>query len=239
VDNLADAVLVATGLAAVAYFVVILVSRQITATERSRVWSFVPLFIANAVFWSLYQQQFTVVTIYSDKRLDRDLFGWEMPVSWVQSINPVMIILLAPVFAWAWTTLGPRQPSTPVKFGIGTVLMGVAFLLFLPVPAGAHAAPLLALVGILLVFTLAELFISPVGLSLSTKLAPGRFETQMVALYFLSVAIGTAMAGKLAGYYDWQDEGGYFAVLGLIAVVVGLLVLVATRPIRRLMAGVH
>src|SRR5699024_313109 len=99
------------------------------------------------------------------------------------------IILLAPVFAAAWTRLGPRQPSTPVKFAIGTVLMGGAFLLFLPVPGGEHTAPLLALTGILLVFTLAELFISPVGLSLSTKLAPRRFTTQMVALYFLSVAL--------------------------------------------------
>jgi proton-dependent oligopeptide transporter, POT family len=237
--NLADVVLWITSVAAVVYFVVMLASSHLDDVERSRVWSFVPLFVCNAVFWSLYQQQFTVVTVYSDKRLDRDLFGWEMPVSWVQSINPVMIIVLAPVFAAAWTRLGPRQPSTPVKFGVGTVLMGVAFLLFLLVPGGEQQAPLLALTGILLVFTLAELFISPVGLSLSTKLAPRRFSTQMIALYFLSVAFGTAMAGKLGGRYDWTDEHGYFLVLGLVAVAVGALVLVATRPIRRLMAGVH
>jgi proton-dependent oligopeptide transporter, POT family len=238
-DNLSDVVVGVTVVASVAYFVVMIASRHITATERSRVCSFIPLFVANAVFWSLYQQQFTVVTIYSDKRLDRDLLGWEMPVSWVQSINPVFIILLAPVFAAVWTRLGPRQPSTPVKFGIGTVLMGVAFLLFLPVARGEHAAPLLALTGILLVFTLAELFISPVGLSLSTKLAPQRFTTQMVALYFLSIALGTAMSGKLAGSYDWRDETAYFLALGVVAVVVGLAVLVATKPIRRLMAGVR
>lgn len=238
-ENLSDIVVGVTVVAAIAYFVVMLASREITAVERSRVWSFVPLFVANAVFWSLYQQQFTVVTIYSDKRLDRDFFGWEMPVSWVQSINPVFIILLAPVFAAAWTRLGSRQPSTPVKFAIGTVLMGLAFLLFLPVPGGEHTAPLLALAGILLVFTLAELFISPVGLSLSTKLAPRRFTTQMVALYFLSIALGTAMSGKLAGYYDWHDEGGYFLLLGLAAVAVGLALLAAVKPIRALMAGVH
>lgn len=238
-DNLSDVVVGVTVVAAIVYFIVMLASREITAVERSRVWSFVPLFVANAVFWSLYQQQFTVVTIYSDKRLDRGFFGWEMPVSWVQSINPVFIILLAPLFAAAWTRLGSRQPSTPVKFAIGTVLMGLAFLLFLPVPGGEHTAPLLALTGILLVFTLAELFISPVGLSLSTKLAPRRFTTQMVALYFLSIALGTAMSGKLAGYYDWHDEGGYFLVLGLAAVAVGLALLVAVKPIRALMAGVH
>lgn len=238
-DNLSDTVIWVTLAAAVAYFAVMLASRHVSTVERSRVWSFVPLFLANVVFWSLYQQQFTVVTIYSDKRLDRNLFGWEMPVSWVQSINPVFIILLAPVFAAAWTRLGPRQPSTPVKFGIGTVLMGVAFLLFLLVPGGENTAPLLALAGILLVFTLAELFISPVGLSLSTKLAPRQFATQMVALYFLSIALGTAMSGKLAGYYDWTDETAYFLWLGLVAVLAGVVVLAATKPIRRLMAGVH
>jgi proton-dependent oligopeptide transporter, POT family len=74
------------------------------------VWSFVPMFLASFVFFSLYQQQFTVVTSYSDQRLNRDLFGWEMPVSWVNSINPVFIIVLAGVFAALWTKLGPRQP---------------------------------------------------------------------------------------------------------------------------------
>jgi POT family proton-dependent oligopeptide transporter len=238
-DNLSDVVIWVTVIAAVAYFAVLLASRQVGGVERSRVWSFVPLFVANVVFWSLYQQQFTVVTIYSDTRLDRNLFGWEMPVSWVQSVNPVFIILLAGVFAAAWTRLGPRQPSTPVKFAIGTVLMGLAFLMFLPVPSGEHAAPLVALAQILLVFTLAELFISPVGLSLSTMLAPQRFTTQMVALYFLSIALGTALSGKLAGYYDWHDETSYFLVLGLVAVAVGLLLLAVTNPIRKLMAGVH
>jgi len=237
--NLSDWVVGITVAAAIGYFAMLLTSSHVTTVERSRVWSFVPLFITNAVFWSLYQQQFTVVTIYSDERVDRDFFGWEMPVSWVQSINPVFIIVLAPVFAAVWTRLGPRQPSTPVKFAIGTVLMGVAFLLFLPMPSGENTVNLLALAGVLLVFTLAELFISPVGLSLSTKLAPAMYHTQMVALYFLSVALGTAMSGRLAAYYDPDDETGYFLIIGLVAIVVGVLVFVFTGPIRRLMAGVH
>jgi len=237
--NLADWVLGVVSVASVAYFVVILTSSEISDTERSRVWAFVPLFVCNAVFWSLYQQQFTVVTIFSDKRLDRDLFGWEMPISWVNSINPVMVIVLAGVFAAIWTRLGERQPATPIKFGLGVVIMGLAFWAFLLAPGGKNTTPLLLLGGILLVFTLAELLISPVGLSLSTKLSPERFKTQMVALYFLSVAFGTAMAGKLAGRYDPNDETGYFLLLGAVAVATGLLVLALTRPITRLMAGVR
>ena len=239
-DKLSTIVIVVSALAAVAYVVVILSSRKVHRVERQRVLAFIPLFIASAAFWSLYQQQFTVVTFYSDERLDRNLFGWEMPVSWVQSINPVFIILLSGVFAALWTRLGDRQPSTPIKFAAGTVIMGVAFLLFLPLAGGGpHSAPLLALIGILLVFTIAELLISPVGLSVTTKLAPNAFRTQMVALFFLSIALGTAASGTLAKYYSEDAEVVYFGVLGAIAIVLGLALAALTPMIRRLMNGVR
>ena len=238
--RLSTIVVVLSILAAIGYFVVILTSHKINDVERRRVYAFIPMFVASAAFWSLYQQQFTVVTIYSDKRLDRDLFGWTMPVSWVQSINPVFIIVLSGVFAALWTWLGHRQPSTPVKFGAGTIVMGVAFLLFLPFAGGgANSVPLLGLVGILLVFTVAELLLSPVGLSLSTKLAPEAFRTQMVSLFFLSVALGTAMSGTLAGYYSEDHEVPYFGLLGAVAVVIGLVILAISRPVGRLMGGVR
>jgi POT family proton-dependent oligopeptide transporter len=239
-ENLADVVIGLTIVAAVAYFGVILTSKKITRMERRRVLAFIPMFLTSAAFWSLYQQQFTVVTVYSDKRLDRSILGWEMPVSWVQSINPVFIIVLAGLFAAMWTRLGSRQPSTPMKFAGGAALMGVAFLLFIPMAGGgANSAPLLGLIGILLVFTLAELLLSPVGLSLATKLAPEVFKTQMVALFFLSVALGTAMSGYLAKFYSPDHEGGYFGVLGVVALGIGIVLAVFSRPIRRLMSGVH
>ncbi|MEV7037503.1 peptide MFS transporter [Amycolatopsis sp. NPDC051061] len=238
--NLADVVVWVVGVISVIYFLVILTSRKITGDERSRVFSFIPMFIASAAFFSLYQQQFTVVAAYTDQRLNRDLFGWQMPVSWVNSINPVFIIVFAPILAALWTKLGERQPSTPIKFVLGTVLMGVAFLLFLPmVGSGQNASPLLAMVGILFVFTIAELCLSPVGLSLSTKLAPAAFRTQMVALNFLSISFGTAMSGKLAEYYSVDDEAPYFGTVGGVAIVIGLLLLAATPFIRKLMKGVH
>ena len=237
--RLADIVIWVSAVASVAYFAVILSSRHVDATERSRVVAFIPMFLCSAVFWSLYQQQFTVVTIYSDKRLDRNLFGWEMPVSWVQSINPVFVIVLSGVFAAIWMRLGDRQPVTPVKFGVATILMGLAFWLFLLMPSGENSVPLLGLGLILLVFTVAELLISPVGLSLATKLAPRMFVTQMVALFFLSIALGTAMSGKLAERYDPADETPFFLWIGLAAVVTGVVVLALTKPISRLMKGVR
>lgn len=239
-DNLALIVIIATIGATIAYFAVIISSRLITSVERSRVFGFIPLFIVSVGFWSLYQQQFTVLTIYSDKRMDRTIFGWEMPVSWVQSINPIFIIILSGVFAAIWTKLGTRQPPTPVKFALGAIVMGAAFLLFLPwADGGANTTPLLAVVGILFVFTVAELLISPVGLSVSTKLAPKAFHTQMVALFFLSVALGTAIAGWAAQFYNPDDEVPYFTVLGIIAIALGAALLLAVKPVLALMRGVR
>jgi len=237
--NLATIVILVSLAAAVLYFVVILRS-DITVVERKRVIAFIPMFIASVAFWSLYQQQFTVVTIYSDKRLNRDIFGWEMPVSWVQSINPIFIIILAGVFAALWTKLGSRQPSTPIKFALGTATVGIGFLLFLFMAGGGpHSAPLLGLTGILFVFTVGELLLSPVSLSLATKLAPAAFRTQMVALLFLSVALGTAVSGELAKFYSEKNEVAYFGILGAIAIVIGVLLAAFSRPIRALMGGVH
>jgi POT family proton-dependent oligopeptide transporter len=239
-QNLALVVIAVTIVAAVAYFAVILSSRLLDGKERSRIVAFIPLFITNAAFWSLYQQQFTVVTIYSDERLDRDLFGWEFPVSWVQSINPIFIIILSGVFAAIWTKWGDRQPSTPLKFAAGTVVMGLAFWLFLFwAGGGKNSTPLLAVVGILFVFTVAELLISPVGLSASTKLAPHAFQAQMVALYFLSVALGTAMAGQLATLYAPATEGIYFGVIGAVAVAIGIALALLSPWVLRMMRGVR
>ena len=224
----------------VGYFALLLRSSRVDRTERRRVLAFVPMFLASVAFWSLYQQQSTVVALYADTQLDRDLFGWTVPASWVQSINPVFIILLSGAFAALWTRLGRRQPSTPVKFAAGTAVMGVAFLLFLPMAGSTPgSAPLLGLVGILLVFTVAELLLSPVGLSLSTKLAPAAYRTQMVALWFLSTAIGTSLAGVLAGNYTVSGQSTYFGVLGGVAIALGVVLAAATPVIRRLMSGVH
>jgi POT family proton-dependent oligopeptide transporter len=163
-----------------------------------------------------------------------------MPVSWVQSINPVFIIILSGVFAAMWTKLGDRQPSTPIKFALGSIVMGVAFLLFIPMASTVpNSAPLLGLIGVIFVFTIAELLISPVSLSLATKLAPHAFHTQMVALLFLSIALGTAMAGVLAEYYTVEDQVAYFGILGAVAIVVGALLAIFAPPIRKLMSGVR
>jgi POT family proton-dependent oligopeptide transporter len=203
--------------------------------------SFIPMFVASVAFWALFQQQFTVIAIYSDQRLDRTLGGWEMPASWVQSINPLFIIVFAAVFAAMWVRLGDRQPSTPMKFALANLIMGAAYLVFL-LFVGNTATPLLGIVGILFLFTMAELLLSPVGQSLATKLAPEAFKTQMVALFFLTVSIGSALSGVLAGYYDAEDpaaERSYFLVLGVASIAVAVVMALLAPWIKKKMLGVR
>jgi len=226
--------------AAVAYFVVMLTSPKVDATERTRVRAFIPLFIANAVFWSLFQQIFTVLAIFSDERMNWSIFGWTAPSNWIGSIEPVWIIVLSPLFALIWTRLGTRAPTTPRKFAYGVIGMGLAFLLFLPTAGTTgRAVPALLVAGVLGVFAVSELLLSPIGLSVTTKLAPEVFRAQMMALYFFSVGLGTSMSGVLARYYDPDREFAYFGIIGLVAVAAGLIVFAIAPRISRLMEGVH
>ncbi|HEX7351927.1 MAG TPA: oligopeptide:H+ symporter [Brachybacterium sp.] len=242
-NNLATVVAALAVLGAVVIFALLLTSKKLDADERSRVVSFIPLFIGTAAFFALFQQQFTVITLYSDTRLDRVLSlpflgDWTMPISWVQSFNPFFIIVLAPVFAALWTKLGTRQPGTPRKFGVGIILMGSAFLLFLPM-ASVVSVPVLWIAMIMLVATIGELWLSPVGLSLATKLAPRSYPVMMMALYNLSVALGTSLSGALATFYSAENEVAYFGALGAVTISIGVVMLLVAKPVSRGMRGVR
>jgi POT family proton-dependent oligopeptide transporter len=226
--------------ASVTYFIVMLTSSKVAAIERTRVRAFIPLFIANAVFWSLFQQIFTVLAVYSDERMNWSIFGWTAPSSWIGSIEPVWIIVLSPLFAIMWTRLGKRAPTTPRKFAYGVIGMGLAFLLFLPTSGTTgKAVPALLVMGVMAVFAVSELLLSPIGLSVTTKLAPEAFRAQMMALYFFSVGLGTSMSGVLARYYDAAHEFAYFGIIGAVAILAGVVVFAISPWISRLMEGVH
>lgn len=239
-DELPEAITIVAALAAVALFAVILSSPKITAVERSRVWAFVPLFVVNVGFWTVYLLSFTLVAVYGNDRTNLDLFGWQMPAAWVQSINPIFILVLSGVFAALWTKLGRRQPGTLVKWSLGIFFCGLAYLLFLPfVATGDHGTPLWGVIAIIFVWTVGELLFSPTGLSLTTKLSPSAFTSQMFALYFLSLSIGGALSGVLAQLYNESDEAPYFAALGIATLVLGVVMLLLTPLALRLMKGVR
>ena len=203
-----------------------------TEVEKSRILGYIPMLVVGVIFFAIFQSQFTVLAVYADQRADLNLFGWQMAPGQVTSFNPVFIILFSPVFAWLWTKLGSRQPSSPMKFGVASIIIGVSLFFFLPYVGGeANSTPIFVLIWILFLFTMGELMLSPVGNSLATKVAPEAFQSRMMAVWMLAVSMGTALSGTLGAMYDPTSaaaEYSFFITLAIAAIVVGL-ALIAVR----------
>lgn len=216
-------------LAAVVLWVQLYTSHLTTSEEKSRLVGYIPLFISGVLFFGIFQQQFTVIALYADQRLNRVIFGYELSPALVQLINPIFIVIFSGVFAAMWTKLGNRQWSSGVKFGVANIIIGISLFFFLPfVGGGENSTSLFAIVWILFLFTMGELMLSPVGNSLATKVAPRAFPSRMMAIWMMAVSTGTALAGSLAGYYDPKDpqaEFLFFIILGAISIVLGVILI--------------
>jgi POT family proton-dependent oligopeptide transporter len=238
---------------AFAFFGYVLLFSKLSAEERKRVAVIAIFFLCAATFWAGFEQQATTFNLFALDFTDRSwLGGWfpdgVHPASWYQSANPVFIVIFAPFFAWIWVALGARNlnPSAPIKFGLGLVLLGVGFLVMvfaaeLVVATGGDVAPTWLLVAYL-VHTFGELCLSPVGLSNVTKLAPPRFVGQMMGTWFLGSAVGNLFAGLIGGEIGGAEASEMPARLmemTLVGVGAGLLMLVFSRPIRNWMGGIR
>lgn len=224
-----------------AYFVVMYRSKKTTETERSRILAYIPLFIAAVMFWSIQEQGSTILAAYADTRTDLEFAGITISPAWFQSLNPLFIITLAPVFAWMWVRLGNRQPSIPRKFSLGLLFAGLSFLvILLPAYFGGTDALVnpLWLVLSYFIIVLGELCLSPVGLSATTKLAPVAFSAQTMSLWFLSNAAAQAINAQLVKFYTPENEMMYFGIIGGASIVLSILLYIASPLIQRFMKGV-
>ncbi|MGV1006254.1 MAG: peptide MFS transporter [Candidatus Nanopelagicales bacterium] len=227
----------------VAYFVKIFRTPNLTAIERSRVTAFASfIFIGAAMFWMLFDQSGGTLNLFAENHVDRHLFGWEMPTAWLQSLNPMFIIFFAGAFAALWQAWGDRAPSTPVKFSVAVLLIGVSFAA-MAIPGRAadnnQSSGVWILVVLYLVQTLAELLLSPVGLSASSQLGPKGMESQMLALWFMATSVGNTIGGQVARFTEGMGLAKQFSVFGWSAIVLGLIMLAFSPRVKKLMAGVH
>ncbi|CAH0417386.1 peptide MFS transporter [Periweissella fabaria] len=222
----------------VIYFVTMLTSRKTTREERSRVRAYIPLFLAAMLFWSIEEQGAAILALFARDQV-------RLPVgfnaAWLQSLNPMFIMLYTPIFALLWVKLGKRQPKTPTKFGIGLVFAGISFLT-MAIPGfffGINnlVSPLWLILSWALV-EVAELLISPVGLSATTKLAPRAFRSQMMSMWFLSDAAASAINAQLVQFYTVNTEVRYFTIAGGVTIIAGLLLLTQIKKITAAMIGV-
>ena len=230
-----------------AYFGYLLFFGRLDREEKKRVGAVFILFLAAAAFWSGFEQAGSSLNIFAADYTARQLPGFEIPATWFQSVQPLFIILLSPLFGYLWVQLARRNlnPSAPFKFAIGLIQLGLGFLLMVfaaRIAVGTGKAGPMWLVATYFLHTTGELCLSPVGLSTFTKLAPKRFMSQMMGVWFMADALGNVIAGLIGGKFSPDQVTqmpGLFMQVVLFTVGGGILLLVFTRPIRKLMGGVE
>ena len=215
-----------------------------TPVEWGRIAAVVVFFAFAALFWAAYEQAASTLNLFVDRYADRTVLGWTVPSSWFVAIQPLFVILLSGVFAWLWVWLGPREPSTPAKFSLGLLFVGLSFVLLLPAGAiaqrgGGVLVSSLWLVGAYFLQVVGELCLSPVGNSAVTKLAPPRIVGMMMGVWFLSIAAGNKLAGWVAGLSASVPLTTLFGALAGVTLGAAVVLFLLLHPVRRLMGGVH
>lgn len=235
------------GIAAV-YFAYMLLFAGLDSVEKKRMLVILFLFIGCALFWAGFEQTGASLNLFAERYVDRfvDAFNFEIPTAWFQSLNSIYILIFATPFSMLWVALAKRNldPSAPAKFGLALILLGLGFI-FMVIAAnivsqGGQAMPYLLALTYLL-HTYGELCLSPVGLSYVTKLAPPRYVSQMMGVWFLATSVGNLSAGLLAGMFESDNleaMPGQFMQFVYFATAAGIVLLLLSKPVKKLMGGV-
>ncbi|MSR06619.1 MAG: MFS transporter [Gemmatimonadetes bacterium] len=218
-------------------------AQPFTAVEWKRIAAVGVFFMAAVLFWSAFEQAGSSLNLFADRMTKLEALGRPFPSSWFQAINSAFLIALAPVFAWVWVSLKKREPSSPAKFTIGLLFVGLGFLLLVPAATMAQGSGVLVspwwLVGVYFLHTIGELCLSPVGLSVVTKLAPVRIAGLMMGVWFLATSIGNKVGGYVAGFFDSFPLPSLFGAVAGTTIGAAVILALLIKPIRRLMGGIH
>lgn len=210
----------------------------LTHGERRRVWALVALCALNVVFWAVYEQQGNTMQLWADEQtVWPTLFGWQVPSPWYQSFNPLVIFLFTPLLALLWARQASRrtEPSSVAKMAIGCLLAGLSFVLMTAGAwvVGGGKGSLFWPLATTLILTIGELYLSPIGLSLVTKVAPARIVSMMMGIWFLSSFFGNYLSGWIGTFYGRLPREGFFLLLATLGFAAGLAILAFNRPLRR------
>lgn len=223
------------------YFIMMLNSKKVTKPEKSRVIAYIPLFIAAAIFWAIEESGSVVLALFAEQRTVLHIGSWHFAAANFQTLNPLFIMILTPVFVALWDHWR-KQPSAPGKFSAGLVFAGLSYLLMaLPgmmYGTAGRVSPFW-LVGSWFIVEIGEMLISPIGLSVTTKLAPQAFKSQMMSMWFLADSAGQAVNAQIVKYYSSATEVPYFMIVGIVSIAFGIILMFFVKKIHSLMDGVN
>ncbi len=212
--------------------------RPLTREEWKRVWALGLLCFLNIVFWAIFEQQGNTLQLWADQRTDWTLLGIEIPSTWYQSFNPLFIFMFAPLISILWMKMARKgwDTSSVTKMGIGCVLCGAAYIVMImaakTVPEASKGS-VMWLISTTWLFTMGELYLSPVGLSLVTKLAPRPILSMMMGMWFLSSFFGNYMTGAIGMLYDVMSKDAFFTMLTAMGIATGLVFFILKNPLNR------
>jgi proton-dependent oligopeptide transporter, POT family len=218
--------------------------------ERQRLWVIGILTFFVIFFWAGFEQAGSSLTLYTDKYINRYVGSWEIPTTFFQSFNPILIVALAPVFAWFFTSKLGSKISTPVKMSLGMMLLGLGFLFMImatfevkttgsgETEVVQHKAALIWLLLTYFLHTIGELCLSPVGLSMITKLAPIRLASLMMGVWMLSSFFANMLGGYIAMYTEVMGAYTIFLSISVFVIALGLILLLLSRKLSKMMHGV-
>jgi proton-dependent oligopeptide transporter, POT family len=217
--------------------------KSFTRQEWGRITAASILTLFALIFWAGFEQAGSSLTLFADRATRLTVFHFTYPSSWFQSVEPLFVIIFSPIFAWIWLTMGRREPSSPAKFTMGLFFLSLSFLLIVPAAKyfeshGQRVSPMW-LVGLYFLQMAGELCLSPVGLSMVTKLSPPKIVGFMMGVWFFATAMGNYVAGWVAGLVGHRSYSEVFMIAFVTAAVVTLVLAVMIPIIKRLMAGVH
>ena len=218
-----------------AYLLYVVVFGGLSTVEKKRVGVIAVCFLAAACFWSGFEQAGSSMILFAGRLTDRIIGGWEMPASWLQSVNSVFIIVLAPLFSALWLWLGARNPSIPAKMGFGLIFLGIGFAVLAWGSMNATLENPVSPAWLVVTYffhTVGELCLSPIGLSSITRLSPARYVGQMMGIWFMGAALGNLVAGRVAGLIESLPLPQLFGSVTLFSVSAGLVLLLFTKPLK-------
>lgn len=221
-------------------------NRPLTKKEKQRTAVIVFLACFVVFFWAGFEQAGSSLTLYTDLFVDRTIGGWEVPTSWFQSLNPLFIVLLAPVISMLWVKLANSKRgdlNIPTKMGLGMILLGLGYMILLlaVMQTGSDENNILTKSNIMIIVltylmhTLGELFLSPVGLSMVSKIAPVKLASLLMGVWLASSGVANILAGQLAAFTQSLGYFEVFGIIGLMAIVLGLVLLLVSRKLVRMM----
>jgi POT family proton-dependent oligopeptide transporter len=214
-----------------------------TREEWGRISAASILTLFALIFWAGFEQAGSSLSLFADRATRLTVFGFNYPSSWFQSVEPLFVIVFSAVFAWIWLRLGTKNPSSPAKFTMGLFALSLSFLLIVPAAkifeSSQNRVSPLWLVGLYFLQMVGELCLSPVGLSMVTKLSPPRIVGFMMGVWFLATALGNYVAGWVAGFLENRTFSEVFMIAFATAGVVTLILAVLIPVIKRLMGDVR